>query len=381
MTYGNAVPTLTYVVGGSGLVNGDSLSGALATTASSTSNVGTYGITQGTLAASSNYTVSYTGNNVTVGQRSLTVTANAQSMTYGNAVPTLTYVVGGSGLVNGDSLSGALATTASSTSNVGTYGITQGTLAASSNYAVSYTGNNVTVGQRSLTVTANAQSMTYGNAVPTLTYVVGGSGLVNGDSLSGALATTASSTSNVGTYGIAQGTLAASSNYAVSYTGNNVTVGQRSITVAADAQSMTYGNSVPTLTYVVGGSGLVNGDSLSGALATTASSTSNVGTYGITQGTLAASSNYAVSYTGNNVTITAAAVVPVTIADIPSGVPASHHVWDENCNAMLAGAFVANGSKRILCSSGQVGAASLYGLRGSLDIGAATSAVCSGAIQ
>ena len=95
----------------------------------------------------------------------------------------------------------------------------------------------------------------------------------NGDSLSGALATTASSTSNVGTY---QGTLAASSNYAWSYTGNNVTVGQRSITVAADAQSMTYGNSVPTLTYVVGGSGLVNGDSLSGALATTASSTSNV---------------------------------------------------------------------------------------------------------
>ena len=303
MTYGNSVPTLTYVVGGSGLVNGDSLSGALATTASSTSNVGTYGITQGTLAASSNYTVSYTGNNVTVGQRSLTVTANAQSMTYGNAVPTLTYVVGGSGLVNGDSLSGALATTASSTSNVGTYGITQGTLAASSNYAVSYTGNNVTVGQRSITVAADAQSMTYGNSVPTLTYVVGGSGLVNGDSLSGALATTASSTSNVGTYGITQGTLAASSNYAVSYTGNNVTVGQRSITVAADAKSMTYGNSVPTLTYVVGGSGLVNGDSLSGALATTASSTSNVGTYGITQGTLAASANYALSYTDNNVTV------------------------------------------------------------------------------
>ena len=55
------------------------------------------------------------------------------------------------------------------------------------NYALSYTGNNVTVGQRSLTVTADC--MTYGNAVPTLTYVVGGSGLVNGDSLSGALAT------------------------------------------------------------------------------------------------------------------------------------------------------------------------------------------------
>ena len=75
--YGAANPTLTY--NETGLVNGDTLTGALATTATTTSNVGAYGITQGTLAASSNYTLSYTGANLTVTAAALTVTANAQS--------------------------------------------------------------------------------------------------------------------------------------------------------------------------------------------------------------------------------------------------------------------------------------------------------------
>jgi hypothetical protein len=52
----------------------------------------------------------------------------------------------------------------------------------------------------------------------------------------------------------------------------------------------------PTPSYV--SSGLVNGDTLSGLLATSATTTSNVGAYAITQGTLAASSNYALSYVG-----------------------------------------------------------------------------------
>ena len=77
-------------------------------------------------------------------------------MTYGSAVPALTY--NETGLVNGDTLSGLLATTATATSNVGSYAITQGTLAASANYALSYVGANLTVTAAPLTVTANAQS-------------------------------------------------------------------------------------------------------------------------------------------------------------------------------------------------------------------------------
>src|SRR6185295_4937494 len=183
-------PALTYQVGGSGLVNGDSLSGALATSATTLSNVGAYGITQGTLAASGNYALNYTIANLTVGQRALTVTADAKSRAYGDANPALTYQVGGAGLVNGDTLSGALATSATTASDVGTYGITQGTLAVSSNYTLSsFAGANLTVTQRAITVTAEAKSRAYGDANPALTYQVGGAGLVNGDTLSGALAT------------------------------------------------------------------------------------------------------------------------------------------------------------------------------------------------
>ena len=115
------------------------------------------GSRQGTLAASANYALSYVGANLTVTAAALTVTANAQIMGYGAAIPALTY--NETGLVNGDTLSGLLATAATTTSNVGNYAITQGSLAASTNYALSYVGANLTVTAAALTVTANAQTM------------------------------------------------------------------------------------------------------------------------------------------------------------------------------------------------------------------------------
>jgi hypothetical protein len=68
MQAGTAVPPLTDSV--AGLVNGDAagsvLSGSLATTATSSSPAGSYPITQGTLAANANYTLAFTGANLTV---------------------------------------------------------------------------------------------------------------------------------------------------------------------------------------------------------------------------------------------------------------------------------------------------------------------------
>jgi hypothetical protein len=251
--------------------------------------------------------------------RAVTVTADAKSRAYGDANPALTWQVGGSGLANGDTLSGALATSATATSNVGAYGIAQGTLAASGNYALNYTSANLTVTPRAITVTADAKSRTYGDTNPALTWQVGGAGLVNGDTLSGALATSATTASNVGAYGIAQGTLAVSGNYTVSsFTGANLTVTPRSITVTADAKSRAYGDANPALTWQVGGAGLVNGDALSGVLATSATISSAAGVYGITQGTLAASSNYAFSFVGANLTVTPAATPRVPTAELAS---------------------------------------------------------------
>ncbi len=314
MVYGDAVPTLTYAVGGSGLVNGDTLSGALATGASATSAVGSYAIGLGSLSAGVNYALNFTGANLSVTARPLAVTANDRTMVYGDAVPTLTYAVGGSGLVNGDTLSGTLATAASATSGVGSYAIGQGSLSAGANYALNFTGATVSVSARQLAVTANDRTMVYGDAVPTLTYAVGGAGLVNGDTLSGALTTGASATSGIGSYAIGQGTLSAGGNYAVSFTGANVSVTARPLAVTANDRTMVYGDAVPMLTYAVGGSGLVNGDALSGALTTVASAASGVGSYAIGQGSLTASPNYALNFTGASVSVTPRPLA-VTAAD------------------------------------------------------------------
>ncbi|WP_162599619.1 MBG domain-containing protein [Phenylobacterium parvum] len=308
--YGEANPALTYTVGGSGLVNGDVLTGALATTATPSTGVGTVAITQGSLAAGANYAVTYVGANLTITPRPLLLTANALSRVYGEANPALTYTVGGSGLVNGDVLTGALATTATPSTGVGTVAITQGSLAAGANYAVTYVGANLTITPRPLLLTANALSRVYGEANPALTYTVGGSGLVNGDVLTGALATTATPSTGVGTVAITQGSLAANANYAVTYVGANLTITPRPLLLTANALSRVYGEANPALTYTVGGSGLVNGDVLTGALATTATPSTGVGTVAITQGSLAAGANYAVTYVGANLTITPR---PITI--------------------------------------------------------------------
>ncbi|MBI4485807.1 MAG: Ig-like domain repeat protein, partial [Acidobacteria bacterium] len=80
-------------------------------------------------------------------------------------------------------------------------------------------------------------------------------------------------------------------------------VNRVAITVTADAQSKTYGDADPALTYQVTSGSLVAGDSFSGALARTAGN--DVGSYAITQGTLALSGNYQLTFVGANLTITA----------------------------------------------------------------------------
>lgn len=213
----------------------------------------------------------------------------------------------------------------STSANVGTY--TGGSLAMSGLYSgqfgydITFVAGSMTITPRAITVTANAQSMVYGDSsVPALTYTLTSGTLAGTDSLSGTLATSATSTSNVGTYSITQGTLAASSNYALTYVGANLAVTPRAITVTANNQSMTEGSAVPALTYTVGGLGLVGGDSLTGALSTLATSGSAAGSYAITQGTLAASANYVLTYVDGTLTVTAGPPAPTPV---PTAFPAS----------------------------------------------------------
>ncbi|HCI3969532.1 TPA: two-partner secretion system adhesin CdrA [Pseudomonas aeruginosa] len=312
--YGDLDPALTYQV--SGLKRGDTAGavlngGSLSRVAGE--NVGVYGINQGGLGlVSSNYTLNYQGNNLTITKALLNVIADAKTKVYGDADPALTYQV--SGLKNGDTAGavlngGSLSRVAGE--NVGVYGINQGGLGlVSANYDLSYQGNNLTITKALLNVIADAKTKVYGDADPSLTYQV--SGLKNGDTAGavlngGSLSCVAGE--NVGVYGINQGGLGlVSANYDLSYQGNNLTITKALLNVIADAKTKVYGDADPSLTYQV--SGLKNGDTAGavlngGSLSRVAGE--NVGVYGINQGDLALNSgNYDLSYQGNNLTITKA---------------------------------------------------------------------------
>jgi len=164
---------------------------------------------------------------INVTARPITVTANAQAKVYGDSDPALTYTVTSGSLVSGDSFSGAL--TRATGENVGTYAIIQDTLALSSNYDLTYVGADLTITARPITVTADAKSKTFGDADPTLTFTVGGSGLAAGDTIasvfSGALTRVPGESVAGSPYAITQGTLAANSNYNITgFTGADLTI-------------------------------------------------------------------------------------------------------------------------------------------------------------
>ena len=234
--YGDANPALTYQVGGSGLVNGDTLSGALATSATTASNVGTYGIAQGTLAASGNYALNYASANLTV----------TPARDHGDGrceEPRLWRCQSGADL-SGRRLGPRQrrqrcrarwrhrrrqpAMSAPTASRKGARGLEQLRAELCGRRPDRHPARDHRDGRCQEPGLWRCQSGAD----------LSGRRLGPGQwrHLSGALATSATTASNVGIYGIAQGTLAASSNYALNYASANLTVTQRAITVTADAQ-------------------------------------------------------------------------------------------------------------------------------------------------
>ena len=151
----------------------------------------------------------------------VTVTINNAERKYGENNPQFTYTAS-----TNDDLTGlvTLNCEATKTSNIGEYAIT-GTSTAT-DLEVTFVNGKLTVNPAALTVTADAKTKTFGAADPELTYVA--TGLVNGDQLTGAL--TRAEGQAVGTYAIEQGTLAASSNYTLTFNGANLTITAKSVT-------------------------------------------------------------------------------------------------------------------------------------------------------
>lgn len=296
--YGTADPALTYAV--SGLVAGDSLSGTLMRAAGR--DAGTYAISQGSLSAGANYTLTFNGGTLTINPAPLTVTAGSATKVYGDADPTLSYSA--VGLVAGDGLSGSLSRAAGE--NAGSYAVERGSLSAGANYTLTFTAGTLTITPAALSVKASAIGKIYMDEDPALTFSV--SGLKRGDSAAAALSGVLSRAvgEDVGTYAIAQGSLAANTNYILSFTGADFTIRPANLTLAVVAANLSkiYGDDDPALTFTA--TGLRGKDSLekvlSGALSRAAGE--DVGTYAINQGSLTSiSPNYKISFTPGTMTI------------------------------------------------------------------------------
>jgi len=306
INYGDEVPTWTLTY--SGFVNGDdaTMISALSSGANvtSSSTAGTYPITlEGGTA--SNYEITRVNGTLTIGKTQLTVTADDQQFSYGDVVPQLSLSY--QGFVNGDSESDIVpptaATTAISTSNVGAYDITLSGGSAD-NYDLVLVNGTATISKANLSITADSQTMTYGESLPNFTSSI--TGLVAGDEAvvaSLTYTTTASASPNAGTYTISP-TGVTASNYNLSLVDGTLTVNKAGLTVTADNKSITYGESIPALTYSY--AGFVSGDSEANitapGISTTALNGSNAGTYDITLSGGAAD-NYNLTLTAGTLTI------------------------------------------------------------------------------
>ncbi len=341
--YGDSDPALTFTVGN--LAAGDTATGvttgALTRAVGETVAGGPYAITQGTLALNGNYNLTgFTPSNLTITAAPLSVTASAATKVYGQADPALGFTATGFKLTDtaGTVLTGALARAAGETVAGGPYAIGQGTLAAGANYAVTFTGNALTITPAPLTINVADKSKTYGDADPALTFTV--AGLVNGDAVGAALtglgttytangaggtnltnALTRGGDNNVGgAKPITTGAgLAATSNYSIQTVNNGaLTIAKRDVTIAAVAKTKVYGDADPALTFTVGN--LAAGDTVAaittGSLARVAGEHVQPGPYQINQGTVTVSSgNYNLTgYTPANLTITPAPLAVSAVA-------------------------------------------------------------------
>ena len=320
--YGNSDPTLTYSITSGTLPGTVSLTGSLSRATGI--NVGTYAISQGTLAISDpNYTLNFaTGVTMAITPRPITVTATSNSKTYDNSTAsTSTPTISGGTLVSGQI---STRTQSFDSIHVGSRTLTPSIIIldasnidVTSNYAITPVSAAGTITTKALTITpVSGQSKAYRASDPSFTYTT--SGLLGDDSLSGSLSRT--SGESAGTYVFTKGTLA-NSDYSISLVTPAVsfTINSGAITVTpTSGLTKVFGDSDPTLSYSITSGALLGSDALTGSLSR--DSGSAVGSYAITQGTLSApSAGYTLNVvTGSTFTI---APRPITITAVTDSKP------------------------------------------------------------
>jgi filamentous hemagglutinin family protein len=350
-TYGNTLSLDGAAFTSSGLVSGElidsvTLTSATGIDASTTADAGTYadeivgsGVTGSNGFNAANYDITYEAGDLTVDQRSITVTAGNQNKSYGDFLTLDTTAFTATNLVNGElidavTLASATGIDASTTADVGTYtdeivgsDVTGSNGFDAANYDITYEAGDLTVGQRAITVSAGDQNKSYGDSLTLDTTAFTATNLVNGElidavTLASATGVDASTTADAGTYmdeivgsGVTGSNGFDAANYDITYEAGDLTVGQRAITVTAGNQSKTYGDSLTLDSTAFIATNLVNGEQVNTVLFNSASgvdsdTSADAGTYadeivgtGVTGSNGFSASNYDVTYVSGDLTV------------------------------------------------------------------------------
>jgi sugar lactone lactonase YvrE/plastocyanin len=298
VTSGTPTGTVTFYDGSTQLDQPRTLDGsgkAVLTTSALTAG---YHSIYGNYSGDSTYAASSGSTYEEINAATLTITAKAQSKSYGQALTLGSIAFTANGLTNGDKVTSVTLTSAGAAATATVSGSPYAIVPSAAvgtglgNYAIGYANGKLTVKPAALTITAGAQSKSYGKALTLGSTDFTASGLTNGDKVTSVTLTSAgaaaTATVSGSPYAIVPSAAAGTGlgNYAISYANGKLTVKPATLTVAAGNKVKKQGTANPALTYKM--SGFVNGDKqttvTSGqpTLTTSAKANSPVGTYPIT---------------------------------------------------------------------------------------------------
>lgn len=272
--------------------------------------------------------------------RAITITADAQSKVFGDVEPALTYASTGE-LVAPDAFTGAL--TRAVGEDAGVYAITQGDLALTSNYAITFNGADFTITPADGDIALSGLEHTYdgtpkeATVTSTLTYDVTYDALPD-------------LPVNAGDYAVVATITDANHSGSASDT---LTIAPAAIEVTIDNASKAFGAADPEFTYTVSGGAFVGEDTFTTATLSREAGEA-LGTYAIT-GEFDAGGNYVVTVidgtftistdpnnaaptaANQNLTIEQDSSTPVTlVANDPESTPVTWNVG-EPANGVLSG--------------------------------------------
>ncbi len=287
-TYGVAVTFLGTEFTTAGLVGSDTVTSVTLTSAGAAAGATVAGSPYAIVASAAsgtglgNYTIGYVDGALTVNPKTLTITADDQSKTYGVAVTFLGTEFTTAGLVGSDTVTSVTLTSAGAAGTATVAGSPYAIVASAAsgtglgNYTIGYVDGALTVNPKTLTITADDQSKTYGDLFTFAGTEFTTAGLVGSDSVTSVTLTSAGAAGTATVAGSPYAIVPSAAvgtglgNYTIGYVDGALTVNPKTLTITADDQSKTYGDTLTLGTTAFTTAGLVGSDTVTSVTLTSA---------------------------------------------------------------------------------------------------------------